>query len=334
MKAYYPKGLNEAKFNIYKTGVIVDLDIHQWGARTKLRPEDLGLDSVPELIKLGHKELMKPEYLKKIRSILIKTERWVLDPAHTYAFPFGNARFVPAALIEDMVKFFTDAEKELKDVLEEFLEKDYDNMKAKMLTEYREVFTKMLAESGKGNLDPEREIDKLISRIEAKYPSKNDLRNRFGIDFTMFEISLPEFKETDGAGAMEKVYLNMEYHKKASEKIDGFLDTVIMTLKNRVLEITEHMKGRLAQGNLNQMQIKSFVKFANEFKKQDFIGTDLDKTLDAFKEKLSNADKEDLSNEEFNNKLKADLDVIENEVVNSDKSKILDRYLRRIEVGE
>jgi Holliday junction resolvase len=339
MKTYYPNEdhKDNLKFNIYKSGVVADLTIHQWGARAKLNPEDLGMGSVPELIKLGHKDLMRKEHLERMTYILKKAERFL--NSKSFVFPFGSARFIPSANIEEVTAFMMESDKEFKEALEEFLN-DYDVKRVEMLEEYRIVFHDILRQGkepiktleAKANMG--KEINRLISRLESKYPSKEALREKFNnIDFTMFNISLPDFVETDGGEAIEKANLNMEYRKKASAKIDTFLESVIASLKEMVLDTTKHMKARLEAGNLNQHQIKHFVKFANEFKKQDFIGMDLDKVLESFKEKLSNAEKSDLTDAEFNAKLKEDLKGLEEQVINSDKSKILDRYLRRIEVA-
>jgi hypothetical protein len=344
MKAYYPKNQkDDLRFNIYKSGVVADLTISEWGARAKLNPEDLGMDSVPELIKLGHKELMKKEYLDDLSSLFSKVKRFLDN--HSFVFPFGTARFIPNPMVEEVVQFMEEADKEFRGLLEEFLA-DYDARRDEMIKEYREVFEKMLVEKYGHDIDNgvdyspeiERDVDELITQLEAKYPSKEELRGKFNIDFVMFEIALPELTKLGSEEAVEKARREAElasiYKKRAVEKIDTFLDNVIGTLKGKVLEITKHMKGRLDAGNLNQVQIKSFVRFANEFKKQDFVGMELDAVIEGFKEKLSNADKESLKDEEFNNKLKADLAEIEDKVINSDKSKILDKYLRRIEVGD
>ena len=335
MKVFYPKSKDNVSYNIYKSGVVADLTVSKWGAMAKLKPEDLGLGSIPELIKLGHKELMKPEYLEKIRSAGSRFEDYLNH--HSYVFPFGSARFVTYEVLEDVLSKAKEAEKEFNEAVEEFLN-DYDTRRAEMLTEYREVFKKILEEKEGDEPFAKQlimmDVENLVSKLSMKYPSRADLESRFNFDFTTFEVGLPGFNQLDNKEAIEKVHLNIEYKAKASKKIDSFLDQVIETLKGRVLEITGHMKKRLDAGNLNQLQIKSFVKFAEDFKKQDFIGMELDQILNSFKDKLAGADKEKLSDEQFKANLAADLNEIEDKVVNQDVSKVLGKYFRRIEMAE
>jgi len=80
---YHPKSIK----NIYNHGIVVDLTISVWGARAKLKPQDLGFADVdiPELIKLGHKDLMKKAYLSKINSVIGRA--WDYLYKHSFAFP-------------------------------------------------------------------------------------------------------------------------------------------------------------------------------------------------------------------------------------------------------
>src|SRR4030042_1509428 len=141
MKNNHVYSNDSLKWNIYKFGIVVDLTISQWGARAKLRPEDLGMADVPELIKLGHKDLMKKEHLASINSWISKATTYLY--AHSFSFPFGNSRFVPYTLVEETVKFMSKCKEEFENAVLEML-KDYETNRQEILNEYREIFKDIL----------------------------------------------------------------------------------------------------------------------------------------------------------------------------------------------
>ena len=332
----------DLKWNIYSHGVIGDLSISIWGSWSKLHPEELGLSEIPEQIYLGHKNLMDRDYFGRINSVASRAFGYL--HRYTFAFPFGDARFISYRLVPDVVEHMKQCRTEFEDAVDEFVA-NYQERKQKMLIKFREIFGEMLmkkhvATGLVGGLDKsfsgmDSAVEDMVDKLEKKYPTMSQLRRKFKFDFVVFEISTPEFKELSLDGSVDKAQMNMEvaglYKQRVTEKIDSFLEDVCARLKDMILKTTEHMKERLHAGSLTQTTIKSFVRFADEFRKKDFIGLDFEKELEEFKSKLQAAEKSDLSNEEFKNKLQGDLDAMKEKMTTMDVDLVLGKFRRRIE---
>jgi hypothetical protein len=325
---------NDLKWNIYSHGVVGDLTISVWGSWSKLNPEELGMDEIPEQIYLGHKNLMNRDWFSRINTAVSKASGYLYR--NTFAFPFGNARFIPYTMVSDVVEKMNQCKEEFNAAVWEFIA-NFEGRKQEMLVKFREIFQEILMT----NVHPlnvglkDFVIDDLVRKLEKKYPTTSELRRKFNFDFVVFEISTPEFKRIDGSEAIDKAQMNMEvvglYKQQVAVKIDSFLEDVCASLKSMILKTTEHMKERLHAGSLTQTTIKSFVRFADEFRKKDFVGLDFEKELEEFKSKIQSAEKSDLSNEEFKTKLQGDLDEMQKKVTSMDIDLVLGKFRRRIE---
>lgn len=326
---YHPKSIK----NIYKAGIVVDLTISDWGARAKLKPQDLGFIEVdiPEFIKLGHKELMKKEFLAKIDSVVGRA--WTYLYGHSFAFPFGNARFVPVTLIDEVINQMEQFKMEYKEVVEEFLA-NYEQYRAEMFLEYDKAFEEIL------KTNPDNEIDKqdLLRALREKYPTIEKLRKKFGFDFSIFEITTPNFSALSHDEALTKTFEANEmtalYAKKVSEKMDLFLEDVTARLKGWFLSTVSRMKKSMEKGKLTKLQTNAFVRFVENFRKMDFIGfdTEIEAKMEEFSKKLEGVEKSELSDDEFKKTLQSDLVELENKIV--DDNVVLGRFKRYIETEE
>lgn len=217
--------LRKTDFDLYKCGVVADLTISKWGAFTKLRPEDLGLDKLPKVYHLGHKELMHAEFLKDIESPGNKAQDFIYN--NSFSFPIGFTRFVPYNVLEEILDKISGYQKEHEEAVITFVDKEYEDKKKIMLEEWSTAFDEMLEKAEPG-VDHKEKKAMLMQKLIAKYPSKKDLQNRFGFDFVVFEISNPELKEISGEKAIDKAKVNREltsqFKEKISKRFDGFLD--------------------------------------------------------------------------------------------------------------
>jgi hypothetical protein len=102
-----------------------------------------------------------------------------------------------------------------------------------------------------------------------------------------------------------------------------------------VLESTSHMLKRLTDGNVSLKTVNSFKKFAEEFRNLNFVDYDVEVSLRKLNEKLLTVtSKEDLKDEEFQKKLKKDIEEITDMVTHVDVSKVLGKFKRRISMME
>jgi len=334
MRSHYPDAeKRDLKWNIYKAGLVADLTVSEWGARSKLKAEELGLaeKDIPELIRLGHKNLMKKEHLAKLRSVGGRAEYFLL--ANSFAFPFGNARFVPFNLVEKVIEFMNECREEHGKNLEEFLQ-DYDIQRAEMIEEYRIIFADIFRKMGNGD---SLKMGRVMERLGKKYPTKEELRKKFNFDFVIFEISAPDFRGVSDREALDQTQHYMEisslYKQKANERIDAFLEDVVSHLKAMILKTTSNMKKRLDGDDLSKNTIKAFIRFADSFKDMDFVGTDLDEILKAFGNKIKDLEKSELSDEGMKSRLQSEIAEIEEKATSLDIDTSVGRFLRRIDLG-
>jgi len=332
------KNGNGNSWSLYKAGVVADLSVSGWGSAAKLTPQDLGLTHVnDELIKLGKKKLLKKEHRERIDQIDSEARRY-LD-RNSFQFPFGTARFIPYSRLPEVLKKMEEFKAEFLTAIEEFMEL-YPKNRAEMISEYEKAFEDILSQHTDISDEEKREAKRrLLERLEDLYPVPEKLKRKFGLDFVIFEIEAPEFKSLDTEEAVDKAKISMEmeqrYREKVSEKIDLFLEDVISKLKSMILESTSHMLKRLTDGNVSLKTVNSFKKFAEEFRNLNFVDYDVEVSLRKLNEKLLTVtSKEDLKDEEFQKKLKKDIEEITDMVTHVDVSKVLGKFKRRISMME
>jgi|GEM_PF-3561856 len=319
--------------DLYKAGVVVDLTFGMWGAATKLNEEDLGLENVPsDKISLGHKKLIKKERLEKASSIIVEARNVLAR--NSFAFPFGDARFVPYARLNHVVEKMNEFEKEYfkaRDEIAEELESD----RLEMLKEYEETFEKLLKQRN-GLSDSERQDQKqsLLAQLRKKYPSKEELKSKFRFEFVIFEVQSPEFKSITGAQALDKVEevkeLEKVYREKVAKKLDAFLEDVVSTLKGRILDIVTRLSNRVENDNVKMSSVNSFKRFAESFRQLDFMDLDVDRAISSLEKKLADVEKKDLSDVAFKQALAEELDKVKEAANSVDISKVMGRFKRNL----
>jgi uncharacterized protein (DUF885 family) len=323
------------RMDLYKAGVVADLSFSVWGAWAKLKEDDLGLSGVPEdIISLGHKKLAKKENLKEIDTVVHKARN--LFKTNSFAFPFGGARFIPYARLQKVVAKMQEAENNFN-MHKEVLFKEYPAIKEKMMKEYDEAFEKLLKQKSTSSDEVIKEQKKkLLARLEDKYPTLSELRNRFAFDFVIFEISDPEFKRVSTDKALNKVLkldaMEKAYREKVSTRLDGFVEEVIASLKKMVLETVKKIQERIDKDTVKMSTIRSFKKFAETFREMDFVDMNIDSVLKALEDKIKDVDKSQLSDEKFKEIFAAQLNAIKEAAEGVDYDKTLGRFKRMLRV--
>ena len=124
--------------NIFKDGVLVDVNVCFWSGAKALTPDDLGLDpaKVTNAFKLGKKFLVPEEVIKSFRTIEGRARRVV--EKNSFRFPIGNAYFVPrkkfAAVLDDLKMYQVQYNHLVDDLIE-----NYDHYRQAMIPVYREA---------------------------------------------------------------------------------------------------------------------------------------------------------------------------------------------------
>lgn len=334
----------DVKWDIYRAGLIADISISVWPASTQLNPEDIGIDDLTseekEVFNLGRKRLIK----KKIVDPILKSERDSRNflRENSFEFPFGTSRFVPFALMQKIVDYMGEAKERFNHSVETFLE-EYDSARSEMISEYEEIFQKIL-ESKNGISKDELKVKKqhLLKKLEARYPSKDELRRRFGFDFSLFEIQMPNFSvdQITMSDALDKQKLNQEMEAKwkevVSKKIDIFLEDVMGKLRGMVIEMTDNFLKRIkGDQGITMKTVKAFKRFAEEFKGFDFVDWDIQKKIEELRIKLDQIDdKKALEEKEFLDQLEMKVIEIHDEAKGVEISKVLGQFKRMIRFEE
>lgn len=327
----------QVNLDLYKTGVVADLTFSRWGAKTKLKAEDLGLKDIPEdLIHLGRKRLVPKDRMAKIASAI--SEARVFVSHNSFSFPFGDVVFIPYARLQKVVEKVHKCEKDFWEGVEGFYS-EYGEIREKMMVEYEKAFDKILKQKSGMTADTiTREKQRLLDRLAEKYPPLSELKKKFGFDFVLFEIKTPDFESISSEEALDKVRITHEieesYKRLVERKLDQFLEGVVEKLKTMVLDMVEKLKYRIEKETISMASVKSFRKFADAFRSLDFVDTSIDQAISQLEEKLDKVEKSDLNDEQFRDKLNTDLDSIKKLTENIDFSKVLGRFKRKIRVEE
>lgn len=303
-----------SSWNIYNLGTVVDLTVSEWGARCMLKPEDLGFSTVPEMVQLGHKRLMKHEYISKISSISQKAACYLM--LHSFPFPFGNVRFLPSTMVSEVTDKMAEYKAEFDQAVDEFVT-NYETYHQEMLPIWNGIFEELLLKAD-GFVSPQKK-QILLQKLDSKYPSRQKIRAKYNFDFSVFEISPPRVGDHQGRlneyGSRQNIAA-----QKISERLDGFLDDVLARLQQTVLKTTANIKSRLEDGSLGGQTIQSFVRFADSFHKMDLIGLGVEEELVALRDKLLGAQKDELkNNKDFTEQLQKSLTEIEAKVLDSSR---------------
>jgi hypothetical protein len=192
--------------------------------------------------------------------------------------------------------------------------------------------------------DREREkeafIDQFIRRIQAYYPTVESLRERFSLDWTVYEVALPKMRVAEADKISKDIavteFANEEYRLQAQAKIGKFIDEVVQTLRTETLELCNHIIANISEGKvIKGRTLTSLKDFIDKFQDLNFVGdVKIEKQLnDLRREYLSVHTPEQISEqpelqEELKRRLKSMAEVATDM---TDVSSITGEYRRRIE---
>jgi hypothetical protein len=265
----------------------------------------------------------------------------------SFRFPIGNARFIPK-------RKFTKVNAELK-----LHQDEYQKLVEDLITKYpqyreemRPVYLKA-AEDAYANrkeatnigldMDPEAEkkayIDQFLLRIDACYPPAESLRERFSIDWAVYEIALPRIREgdSDQIAADQEVRQKVEedYRVQMHAKIGTFVTDVVSVLRQETIDICKHVATNIAEGKvIKTTTIQSLSNFIEKFSDMNFVGDKtIEDNLNAIRKELIDAHptSEFSDNTELKEELKRRLNLVAEQAQSmTDINSITGEYRRKI----
>jgi hypothetical protein len=280
--------------NIFTHGNLVDVTVGIWTAERKLQPEDLGLKGVSEAFSLGHKALVPTGVIKRFkhldnvaRTLLIK---------YSFAFEFGSARFVPkkrfVEFAAEMDKTITEFNREADDFAA-----NYDRYRLQM----RQPFVKAAHEAYdrlkllKGFTKDENSfVNEYLASLEKLYPKVSEIRNKYHMEYTVFQAALPDLSQAsyaDIAEEGEKIKMMQEaYRKSLSRKVESFVERITKEQREKAQVVLNRFSDNIRQGKkVYASSMSSLNSMIENYEKMDIIGDTVFLTvLKNFKDRLLN----------------------------------------------
>jgi hypothetical protein len=300
--------------NIFRDGLLVDVDVSFWSGAKHLTAEDLGMkeEDVAEAYKLGHKMLIPEDVVREFRRIEGRARAAVDDSS--FPFPVGSAKFVPKRRFPKVLAKLKECQEDYNRLTADLI-KNYDEYRSKMLPIYRDAAEKAymsnqpetLVLGMDNNLLEEKEsfVRNFLARIEACYPPASTLSARYALSWTVYEIAMPRMQEGDSdkiaADASNREIAEETYRTQIKEKMETFVNDVVKSLRSQTVEVCGRISKAITEGKvIRSRSIDSLKNFIEKFSDLNFIGDqqietqieELKKELDAHTSKEFDDDKD------------------------------------------
>lgn len=319
-------------FNIFKDGLMMSVHVCFWSGAKQLNAEDLGLkkEDVAEAYRLGKKMLVPDEVIKEFRTIEAKA-RYCVE-RNSFAFPIGNARFVPHNKVEAVTAELKDLRAQYLALTDNLIE-NYEQYRKVMIPVYTEAaetaYIRSTPETHTFGPDYDREAEKkqfiqnFLQRLSQVYPSAQSLRAKFDLYWDAYEITVP------------RSALSGEYQEQMRVKIEEFVADVVKVLRSETLDVCTRLKDSLTSGKaVHGKTLGSMANFVDRFRELNFVGdTEMEAALVKLRtDILSRYQADKLKHSEnLRKELKRRVQEISDMAQFSDVSTITGQYKRQIQ---
>lgn len=260
-----------ASTTLLQKGVILTLHVGRWRARRNLGLGDLGINEKQQsdLLNLGQKLLLPPEYLKKLQSIETAARNFI--KVKTYETQFGA--FVPIDAFQ-FVKDGLDGYKAQYMAVRDEIVDSYDDIKAQLLSEYRTIARTAYSRQQRlaAMLQEEQGcaayVERFVERIEALIPSKEEIKASFKFDVRLSYVPLPSMLSED---SKELVDIIVEQNGESGS--DELLTSTSIQLRERIIDTLESVLETIAsQGKLHPRSAASLQNLIDNVSRLNWAG--------------------------------------------------------------
>lgn len=238
-------------------GCVVDPCIGYPRFEVKLSAQDLGLkpEDVPEIFKLGKKQLIDQEEIRVFQRIESRARREV--EFYSFSFPIPGLRFVPHRVLNRLVESMESIKREFNEAAAEFVGR-YEDLKADMLTKYAQY----------------------RSALERLYPARPHVADSFHFSYAMFSIALPTKLQrkavdlkTSEAAVTKANEIVAQKTRELVGSFDKWAEEIVMNARQAALEMFRLVKEKLDGGEvINAKSIESLKGFIDRFRDLNFVG--------------------------------------------------------------
>jgi hypothetical protein len=334
--------------NIFKDGILAYVHVSYCTFEFMLTAEDLGLEKedIADAYKLGRKLLIPSDVIRRFRAIEGRARR-VLDE-NSFEFPISNARFITRKKFPTVLDSLKKCQGEYQSLVEKLIE-NYESYKTDMLSVYQqaaEIAYGRKSVKQEFGLDFDIEKDKsefitnFLSRIDSLYPTVESLKKRFSLLWDVYEIALPRMQRANSDLVSENEKKSQialeEYQSQIQNKISGFIDGVVSTLRQETLELCTRVISNIKDGKvIKGSTLNSISRFIEKFSELNFVGDDkIENELKKLQEEFLNTHTKDQIAEQsdLQEELKRRLSLLSESVSDiTDLNSITGEYKRKIE---
>ncbi len=287
--------------NIFKDGILVDINVCFWSGAKALTAQDLGLkkENIADAYKLGRKMLIPAETIKEFRALESKARHLVEQ--NSFKFPLGNARFVPKRKFARVYKSLKEYQEEYNKLIAALIV-NYDKLRKEMLPVYRQAAqiaferqiptgTHEFSIEGQEE-DKKKFVRNFLYRIRQFYPEAETLRTRFSLEWNVYEIALPRLKmgkaDLMADKAVKVEIANGAFKDQTQQKIGAFMDEVVQALRTETITICDKIAKNIKEGKvIKGRTLKALKDFISDFSEFNFVGdAKIENQLNALKEEF------------------------------------------------
>lgn len=273
---------------LFQEGVLIDLHIGFWTARARNEKPDLKIEAdetLPEMIVgLGTKALI-PKEMSATWVEIANRARYVIH-RHSFEFPVGNSRFVPA-------KALPMVEQELTELQQQF-EKAAGHLMSKFDTIKEEWIARQPREHR--------------ARLARLYPQQSEIRSLFYFTWSVYTVSLPKkikmaVTSRQKVTAQEKAVAEAQhrYQHELHVRCQQFITEAVNTLRAKTMELCDDVRAKIRAGDVvTDRTLNTLARFVDRFATMNFAGdTEVERHLQTLKQEvLTNRTSDDFKDDE------------------------------------
>ena len=239
---------------LFLTGTVVTLKTSRWSARIQLKPSDLGIedsDEVQSALSLGCHRLAPAKAFEGIREWTNAARRLV----DRYSLNFGlirGARYVPDAHMEKLMAKLREYRANHDSAVEEFIA-NYEKVKAEQMP----IIEKALKDAAKD----EESAARAFERIQAEYPSADEVRAKFGLRWSVYTVQ--------GAKSAAAVTTAADEAQDVKEMISEMVGQLRTDFADKVKDLLSMVK---KGGKLSRTSVESALEVLDRVESLNVLG--------------------------------------------------------------
>jgi hypothetical protein len=258
---------------IWETGVLIDLEIHQWTGTSALDSSDLGLPALPEIYQLGRKYLVPRHLLREIQATAQRAYRTLEQ--YSVPFPVGRSRFVPLQAAPTLIGRLDAIRADFNQAVDRFIAAYAEVWSAVMSREYeqaaRAAYQIARATGALGDIHEDDFVREYLDRTRAAYPLPETVRSKFSMTYQAYQISAPEVASLGSAAhARELAATAREAYRR---RVEAFLEDAVAELRARVAQACTEAAETLARsGTVTEHTLRALRAMVDNFRALNFVG--------------------------------------------------------------